>query len=82
MSPSPLAFTLREDTARSAYSVKAGADRLAMAVTFDDEETGDPKSAVGSPLPLATPMRGAPERRPTAAYDDEEVTHVEFAVAR
>jgi len=82
MSPSPPAFTLREDSARSAYSVKAGADRLTVAVTFDDEETGDPKSAVGSPLPLAAPVRNAPVRRPTAGYDDHEVTNVGFAVAR
>lgn len=81
-------FTLREDRARSAYSVKAGADRLACAVSFDDEDAGDPASVIGPlPLRLDTPRPhrarfAVPPPAPTAAYDEEEITNVEFSLSR
>jgi hypothetical protein len=38
-----LAFTVDENPARNSYSIRSGADRLAGAVSFD-EETDDPKT--------------------------------------
>lgn len=83
---STFAFTLREEGATSGYRVAAGADRLRTCVTFDEEETGDPASAI-VPFSLGLPARPrvpvaalAPAYRPMAAYDDDEITNVEFAI--
>lgn len=49
---SALAFTVDESPARNNYSIRAGADRLARVVSFD-EETDDPKTFF-PPLALET----------------------------
>ena len=48
----PLAFTVDENPARNSYRIPSGADRLASAVSFD-EETDDPKTFF-PPLALET----------------------------
>lgn len=85
--PPQLSFTLREEGARSGYSVAAGADRLRHAVSFDEEDDGDLASVI-APFSLADLSRRnrartpepTPVAAPVAAYDDDEVTNVDFAL--
>jgi len=81
--PPQLSFTLREEGARSGYRVAAGADRLRHAVSFDEEDEGDLASVIApfSPGDLSG-RKAAPalELAPLAAYDDDEVTNVDFAL--
>ncbi|GDX80678.1 hypothetical protein LBMAG42_24890 [Deltaproteobacteria bacterium] len=87
MTSSPLAFTLREDNARTSYAMKACADRLATSVSFDDEDTSDQPSVIVR-FPMAG-MASVPSRQPKAApvavnlpnpWADEEITNVQFGV--
>lgn len=85
MTSSPFAITVHEDNARSSYALKACADRLATAVSFDDEDTSDQPSVVVR-FGLVGPSGGA--RRPARATEvqlpnpwaDDEITNVKFAV--
>jgi hypothetical protein len=91
MPPSPsAAFTLREDRVRNSYSFQDGADRLALAVSFD-EETDDPKTTfsglgMGATAGRLDARSTRPEVKhaprlalaaaPIAAYGDDEPTAV------
>ncbi len=81
-------FTLHEERAKNGYAVQAGAARLAYSVSFDSEETDDPKTAISAFCLGSAP--GTDRRRfdrtvpevavPTAPHDDDETTLVEFWV--
>ncbi len=88
MTSSPFAFIVQEDNARSSYAMKASADRLATAVTFDDEDTSDQPSVI-----VRFSLGGVShrDRRPAASatdrsvqlpnpWSDDEITNVKFGV--